>query len=335
MTSGEEITAVIDFYMSQGGLDALNVKVRKKAEFHLQSLANKAWGKAPWSWKRTTASTISLPADGLGTFSFPSNYLGTGTRGSLYVSGQRQEIRLKPIDVVMRNRQINAGTGSLPLIYGMSGQSALGVKVGLVYPINTGALTLILSNYDRTPPIIVDRPIAPTLAQGAAGAYTGTVTYRQTYVTADGETEGSAASSPITVASKKITVTLHVSPNPKVTGSKLYRTATGGTQEKLVATIADNVTTSYTDEAADGTLGVNVPTNATAITGLELFPSGYHESVFYDGLKARLMNNQGDLRDVQADQEFMEGVRDMWINSKEDRSRVVRTARYGASAYRQ
>lgn len=334
MTSGELITAVVNYYLSQGGTDALNPNTRKKAEFHLQGLANKAWAAAPWHFKRTSG-TITVAADGLGQFSFPANYSGIGTRGVMFVSGQNQEVVYRPADVMSRLRNLAASTATLPNFWGFRDQSALGLKGGVLYPINTGVLTLLLENYDRRPPIIVDRPVKPTVAAGAAGAYTGTVTYRQTFVTADGETEGSPVSSSITVAAKKITVTLAVSPNPKVTSRKLYRTVDGGTQEKLLATIADNVTTTYSDEALDGTLGADVPTNATAVTGLELFPAGFHESVFYDGLVSRLMKNQGDTRDVEMDQEFMGGVRSLWVNFKEDRARVVRTARYGASAYRQ
>lgn len=338
MTSGELISSVLDFYVNQGGRDALEAAKRRKAEFHLQSLANKAWGKAPWHWKRTTNSAISLPADGLGTFSFPTNYLGIGTRGSLYISGQRREIRYRPADVIARNREINGDTG-VPSFYGMSGQSARGVKTGQVYPINSSALTLILENYDRTPPVIVDRPIAPTLTSTVGGTMgAGTWRYRVTYLTADGETEGGDVSS-ITLDSLTagyiVNIVVPVSSNGKVTSRKVYRSAVGGTECLLLQTISHNEPVTVTDEAADGTLGVTVPLSATAVTGLELFPSGYHESVFYDGLKARLMNNQGDLRDVQADQEFMDGVRDMWINSKEDRNRVVRAPLYGATAYRQ
>jgi hypothetical protein len=334
LTSGDLITSVVNFYLNQGGRDAFAPAVRRKAEFHLQSIANKAWAKAPWHWKRKTAN-ISLLADGLGTFSLPTDYQSIGTRGKLYISGQRFEIIHEAIDVVARNRQLNGGTATRPSIWALEGQSAIGVKTAKVYRINSSALTLVLENYDRTPPIIVDRPIAPTAVVGAAGAYTGTRKYGVSFVTADGETEVSEASSPLALTAQKGTVTFPVSLNQKVTSRKLYATVNGGTQLKLLTTISDNVTTSYTDEILDINLGADAPTAATAVTGLELFPSGYHESVFFDGLEARLMNSQGDLRDAQADSDFMEGIRDMWINSKEDRSRVVRLPRFGATSYRQ
>lgn len=46
-----------------------------------------------------------------------------------------------------------------------------------------------------------------------------------------------------------------------VTGRKLYRTVAAGAQLKLLATIADNSTTTYADSTADASLGANVPTS--------------------------------------------------------------------------
>jgi len=49
-----------------------------------------------------------------------------------------------------------------------------------------------------------------------------------------------------------------------VTARKVYRTAANAAQLRLLATIADNVTTTYTDAAADAALGANVPTVDTS-----------------------------------------------------------------------
>jgi hypothetical protein len=48
-----------------------------------------------------------------------------------------------------------------------------------------------------------------------------------------------------------------------VTSRKVYRTAAGGSQLKLLATIANNTATTYTDTTADASLGVNIPTSNT------------------------------------------------------------------------
>ncbi len=48
------------------------------------------------------------------------------------------------------------------------------------------------------------------------------------------------------------------------TARKIYRTTVGGATLKLVATIGDNTTTTYTDAIADGSLGANAPSTNTA-----------------------------------------------------------------------
>jgi uncharacterized phiE125 gp8 family phage protein len=48
-----------------------------------------------------------------------------------------------------------------------------------------------------------------------------------------------------------------------VTARKLYRTAAGGSTYLLLATIADNTTTTYTDNIADASLGAGAPTTNT------------------------------------------------------------------------
>ena len=49
-----------------------------------------------------------------------------------------------------------------------------------------------------------------------------------------------------------------------VTARKLYRTTANGTQLKLLATLANNTATTYTDTTADGALGANAPTTDTS-----------------------------------------------------------------------
>jgi len=48
------------------------------------------------------------------------------------------------------------------------------------------------------------------------------------------------------------------------TSRKIYRTAVGGTQLKLLTTLADNTTTVFADTIADGSLGANAPTSDTS-----------------------------------------------------------------------
>lgn len=109
-------------------------------------------------------------------------------------------------------------------------------------------------------------PDAPTVALAGAGAGNvdnGPHRHRLTFVTADGETDGGAISAAITVADKTVNGKISVSNIPlggsQVTARKLYRTTAAGVNYFLVATIADNTTTAYTDNTADASLGAGIP----------------------------------------------------------------------------
>ena len=114
-------------------------------------------------------------------------------------------------------------------------------------------------------------PTAPTVAL-VAPAVAGSVDngahrYRVTFVTADGETEGGDISAVVTVADKTVNGKVLVSAIPvggsAVTSRKLYRTAAGGTAYLFLATVAGNITTTYTDNIADAGLGAACPTTNT------------------------------------------------------------------------
>lgn len=110
-------------------------------------------------------------------------------------------------------------------------------------------------------------PTAPTVALIAPAAPgnvdTGAHRYLVTFVTADGETEAGAPSAAVVVADQAVNGKVVVSNIPlggaAVTARKLYRTAAGASTYLLRATIADNSTTSYTDNLADASLGAGAP----------------------------------------------------------------------------
>jgi len=88
--------------------------------------------------------------------------------------------------------------------------------------------------------------------------------YLVTFITASGETEAGIASAPVTVANKAVNGQVRLTGIPTggaaVTSRKLYRTAAGGSLYLYVATIADNASTTYSDNLADSNLGVQAPT---------------------------------------------------------------------------
>lgn len=116
-------------------------------------------------------------------------------------------------------------------------------------------------------------PAAPTVALSSPAAAgnvdDGDHQYLVTFVTADGETEAGQQSAVVTVADKDVNGKVTVSAIPLggslVTSRKIYRTVAGGSTFKLLTTLADNTTTSYTDNTADSGLGASAPsTNTTA-----------------------------------------------------------------------
>lgn len=106
----------------------------------------------------------------------------------------------------------------------------------------------------------VTAPTAPTVAVGAAGVLTGTYYYRITFATAFGETECGNLSASVAPSSQQVNLTnIPVSSDATVIARKIYRTLAGGGIYgimQLVTTISDNTTTAYSDNIADGSLGV-------------------------------------------------------------------------------
>lgn len=109
---------------------------------------------------------------------------------------------------------------------------------------------------------------APVPSVGTAGALTGTYFYQVAFRTAAGSTEGGVPSAGVTVAGQRITLaSVPVSADPAVIARDVYRTKAGAVDSILgfyVGTIADNTTTTYTDNTPDASLGAPVPkSNAT------------------------------------------------------------------------
>ena len=109
--------------------------------------------------------------------------------------------------------------------------------------------------------------VTVALASGAGNVDNGAHRYLCTFVTATGETQAGDISAAVTVVSKAVNGKVSVSAIPVggslVTSRKLYRTVAGGSQYLLLATIADNTTTTYTDNTADASLGVEAPSTNT------------------------------------------------------------------------
>lgn len=114
----------------------------------------------------------------------------------------------------------------------------------------------------------ISPPGAPTVAIGANVGITGAYTYKITFVNSNGETSGGTTSSVVNPNTDKVNVTNIPTGPTGTTARNIYRTSAGGADgtQRLVTTLADNTTTTYTDSTADGSLGVLVPSANTART---------------------------------------------------------------------
>jgi len=110
--------------------------------------------------------------------------------------------------------------------------------------------------YDIAP---VSNPVAPTgVAISGSGLSIGNYFYRVSYTTAVGETR-TTSSAVITTTSgnQSVQLTIPVSTDARVTGRKIYRTQVGATNayyDYLIATISNNIDTTYTDTTPDSSL---------------------------------------------------------------------------------
>lgn len=107
---------------------------------------------------------------------------------------------------------------------------------------------------DQTP------PAAPTVAVGAAGNLTGAYQYKVSLVDTIGETWAGTASVTVNPSAQKVELSgIATGIVPDTTARKIYRTAAGGNVFKLVGTISDNTTTTFSDDTLDSALGAVEP----------------------------------------------------------------------------
>ncbi len=117
------------------------------------------------------------------------------------------------------------------------------------------------------PDVPLAAPGAATAAAAAgAGLGLGHYHYAVTFVTANGETTaGTLAEVDTTEGNQQVALSAIPTGPAGTTARKLYRTVVGGTGDlKLVATLANNTDTTYTDSTGDGSLGAAAPTLNTS-----------------------------------------------------------------------
>jgi len=330
LTTGEAITTALRHGTNQGSeAVAYDEQLRLQAHLYLRQLRNEVYTLAPFWWKHGDGSVTVLANAERG--SCPADFAHFGTDGQVWLDGMQRALRWLDADQLEALRQSSPGQRSDPTHYTLKQQTAAGIRQLDVWPTPGRNVTILLKNYAKTSPELVDVPLAPGVAVNAAvGVVNGPVTYRVTYVHPSGETEGGFVSASINPVSQKADVSpIPISESRRVTGRSIYRTIAGGAQHKLVTTIADNVTTTLLDNLADASLGVDVPTPSTAVTGLEQFPADFHEQIFVAGLIAMLRAATKQVPFSLFSEDWRRNVRRMWADQRPDRHIPRAMPRYG------
>lgn len=337
LTFGEIISNHLRFYLNIGSdTVALDQNLRARAGFFLLVLAKRVWDLAPFWFRLKETGTISLVLnDTEGVMPVDWSHIAEETQ--IYIQDfpfyQLTPLWPDELSALRRTNGSDQITGR-PTSYTLSGRNTAGRPLLQIWPKADQAYTLIVNDYVKLMPDLVDRPGPPTAAVGTATGLTGVYTYLITFVTPSGETEAGVVSNTITLANQKGNLTaIPVSPAHSVTARKVYRTAAGGSTYGLVTTIADNTTTTFTGDAlADGARGVAPPTVLTAITGTEQFPEDAIERLFVEGLRVSMATSQGDLRDRTWQADWEKTVLAFWGEYKQGRNDEILFPRYGASS---
>lgn len=281
MTPSQVISLVADHFVLAGSTDSTNVTWRKRILERLQETAEEIRDADSWYWKQDTAEATVAVGDL--TFEGPANFIDIGENGGLYIAGQQHRLEEVPPHDLFRMQEMSSGNGR-PEFYCVS---FAGGSEGPLINFNVAcdqAYTFTLY-YDTAPNLLMDAPTACVAAEGAAGNPNGTYTYRISFVNSDGtNSDQGAVSNSITVALKKISLSsIPVGGPSHVIARSIYRTIDSGAEYKLVATINDNTTTTYTDNIADGSLGDGI----VETQSLEI-PRAFHRSVVAKGVKAKV-----------------------------------------------
>ena len=332
-TVGEAVTAGLRHGANAGSTAvAYDAELRANAVEHLLSLAQRVMGESPAWWRNADGSATLLA--NTTQIPLPYDFGGVGTNFQVYVSALRRELVWKDPAVLEQYRQEDTSRRGDPEIYTLKNvtptQSGAGLPAGTkmidVFPTPSSNVVLSLKNYMRGCPAFVDCPLAPGVALGAAGALTGAYRYAITFSHLVGateyETEGGFVSALVSPVAQKIQLSqIQVSAARTATDRLIYRTtSTGLPPFKLLAAVGDNFTTDYLDNTVDGSLlPATLPTVLDAVSGLELFPADYHETVFVDGLISALRAHVKQVPFSVFDKDWVKDVKKMWADQRSDR----------------
>jgi hypothetical protein len=312
--------------------DAFWPQHRARALLRAQEQMQGVWDFADWDFKqndtqlRVPASPTPSPTAILttsGVVACPQDFDIIGDHGGAYCTGQHIKMTYQRPEFFFRKRELYAQTsGQLSYWYTVYAQNSILTPNLFVYPAPTADLLVNLYYQKRRPTLIDIQSFLPpstapttTLLAAAGNLGVGNYTYLVTFVgttllgvgtvSPSGETMAGAISSPtLGVVNPSAAGQVQLSNIPlgpstggfTTTARNIYRTIAGGSGYYLLGTITDNVTTVFTDNVADSSLGVQAPVTSSIFSGLEFVPYQYHESVILRGLIELLAYDTGDAR---------------------------------------
>jgi len=320
LTAGEHITTALRRGLNVGSEDvAYDAQLRAQAHYFLTLIRQEVWSISPLWWRQADGSVPVTAGDPSGPC--PVDFNNFGTEGQVWLPDVRRRLHWMEPKAMDQARQANPSSQGDPTHYTLKSQSAVGIRNLDVYPTPGRSVTLSLLNYAKRLPPLIDSPTAPGVAATIAGPLTGSWQYRITFVHADGETDGGAASAIIPAAGNKVSLTqIATSPSRAVTDRYIYRTLDGNYDAYWFDwAMGDNLTTFYDDDVDDAFLGTAMPTLDLAVTGMEVFPEDFHELIFTEGLIAMLKANVKSAPIEMFNQSWKANVRRMWADQRADR----------------
>lgn len=202
-------------------------------------------GKVPGTMRR---SDTASPANAWHSLHHHEGYLsGTLTKMQVGLNGT-QLLRIGTDQTLLL---LQGGMTAEPL-FGVSSQDRLHLASFFNAPLKV-TLDNVVSLWGIAPPTAT-----ATATVGASGNVDpGTHRYVVTYVTTYGkESNRSDPSNTVQTTSSQVSLTnIPVSPEAQVVSRKIYRDDGGDALYRLVATISDNTTTTYTDNSSNADLG--------------------------------------------------------------------------------
>lgn len=146
--------------------------------------------------------------------------------------------------------------------------------------------------------------VAALAGLGAGNVDNGNHAYKVSYVTAEGETAvGNGVMVTVTDKTTNGQVALSsipVSASAAVTSRNIYRTKAGGGPFYFLATVADNTTTTYTDNIADSSLPTTLPLPFSTTAGQILGAPFQLGSTGVSTLVGQIIDKGGMVRNVKA-----------------------------------